>query len=190
MIISLVAVGETYANKVNDALEYFKSYDICLLSDIKRNDVFYFEKYDKEKFSYFDKLYFSLDLVNKFNRDVFYVDITKISEVDMNFNKNNVFYYKSHWPHGDYFEDYTHYEYFQPLIDYWDKNNIDYKKLPAIRETELFFMKQINSKFVTEELKKIQPIFREMSIKNQTYHGYDNAEGIALAFALKSLNII
>ena len=51
-------------------------------------------------------------------------------------------------------------------------------------------MKQINSKFVTEELKKIQPIFREMSIKNQTYHGYDNAEGIALAFALKSLNII
>jgi hypothetical protein len=32
MIISLVAVGETYANKVNDALEYFKSYDVCLLS--------------------------------------------------------------------------------------------------------------------------------------------------------------
>ena len=55
----------------------------------------------------------------------------------MNFNKNNVFYYKSHWPHGDYFEDYTHYEYFQPLIDYWDKNNIDYKKftLSKLRST-------------------------------------------------------
>lgn len=190
MIISLVAVGESYNNKVNEALDFFKGYDVSLLSDIERDDVFYFQKYGDNRFSYFDKLYFTLDLVNKFKRDVFYVDVTKISEVNLNIDKNKLFYYKSHWPFGDYFGDYINYEYFNPLISYWDQNNIDYKRLPAIRETELFFNREINATFITEELKKIQPLFREMSIKKQTYHGYDNAEGIALAFALKSLNII
>lgn len=190
MIISLVAVGEVYRSKINDALEYFKEYDVCLLSDIEREDVFYFEKYTNKEFSYFDKLYFSLNLIDKFNRSVFYVDINKISEVELNFNKNNLFYYKSHWPYGNQFIDYIHYDYFNPLISYWNLTNVKYDDLPAIRETELFFNKQINTKLIIDELKRIQPLFREMSLKNQTYHSKDNAEGIALAYVLKSLNII
>ena len=188
MIISLVAVGKHHRNKINDALELFKSFNVCLLSDLERNDVFYFEKYEKKKFSYFDKLYFSLEMVNKFNEDVFYIDITKINEVNLNFPKDVPFYYKSHWPHGDTFADYIKYNYFKPLLDKW--NNVDYLNLPAIRETELFFNKDLDVEPIIEKLKEIQPIFREMSLNNPTYPGYDNAEGIALSYALKSLNII
>jgi len=190
MIITLVAVGEKYHSKINDALKRFNSYDICLLSDVERNDVFYFEKYKSEKFSYFDKLYFSLDMVSKFKSDVFYVDINKINEVNLNFLKNSLFYFKSHWPYGNTFGDYVHYEYFKPIIDYWWKNNISYLDLPAIRETELFFNKEINADEIVKKLKEIQPLFREMSELKQTYSGYDNAEGLALSYVLKSMKII
>jgi hypothetical protein len=190
MLISLIAVGESYKNKLELALEKFKSHKICLLTDSKIEDVFYCEKYTDVKFSYFDKLYFSLSMVDKFKDDVFYVDITKLDEVDLNFPKNQLFYYKSHWPYGDTFGDYIKYDYFNSLITHWDKNNVNYKGLPAIRETELFFGKEINSKLIKDKLKEIQPIFREMSIKESNYPGYDNAEGIALSYVLKSLNII
>ncbi len=190
MIISIVSVGESYNEKLKFALDFFKSYDVCLLSDKKRDDVFYFEKYEGGKFSYFDKLYFSLDLVTKFKRDVFYVDVTKISEVNLDFSKDCLFYYKSHWPFGDLFQDYLKYDFFDPLVEDWDDLNVDYKKLPAIRETELFFSKDLNADLVIEKLKSIQYIFRKMSIKKPTYPGYDNAEGIALAYALRSIGVI
>ena len=190
MIIALVAVGENYCSKVDDALNKFNSYNICLLSDIERSDVFYFEKYKNETFSYFDKLYFSLEMVSKFNEDVFYVDINKLNEVNLNFLKNSLFHFKSHWPYGDTFGDYVQYEYFKPIIDYWSKNSINYLDLPAIRETELFFNKEINADEIVKNLKQIQPIFREMSELNQTYSGYDNAEGLALSYVLKSMKIL
>jgi hypothetical protein len=190
MILSLIAVGESYQNKIDDALTKFNSYNICLLSDIQRSDVFYFEKYKNETFSYFDKLYFSLEMVSKFNEDVFYIDINKIDEVYLDFPKNDLFYYKSNWPYGDTFGDYVQYEYFKPIIDYWSKNNINYLDLPVIRETELFFNKEINVSEIVKKLKQIQPIFREMSELKQTYSGYDNAEGLALSYVLKSMKII
>lgn len=190
MIISLVAIGEQYRNKIDFALEYFKPYKVSLLTDLIRDDVFYCQKYENEKFSYFDKLYFSLNLIDKFKEDVFYVDITKINEVDLHFPKNQLFYYKSHWPYGDKFEDYIQYDFFKPIINYWEEKNVDYKSLPVIRETELFFNKEIDSKLIIKKLKEIQPIFRDMSLKNQNYPGYDNAEGIALSYVLKSLNLI
>ena len=188
MMISLVAIGEHHRNKIDEALDFFKSYDVCLLSDLERNDVYYFQKYEKKEFSYFDKLYFSLETVNKFNEDVFYVDVTKIKEINLNFPKDVLFYYKSHWPYGNTFGDYIKYDYFKPLLDNWI--NVDYLTLPAIRETELFFSKNLDTNPIIEGLRKIQPIFREMSLNNPTYPGKDNAEGLALSYVLKSLNII
>jgi hypothetical protein len=190
MIISLVAVGEEYTNKLDFAIESFKSHKISLLSDLVRDDVFYCQKYENKKFSYFDKLYFSLDLVDKFKEDVFYLDVTKINEVDLSFPKNQLFYYKSHWPYGDIFENYLQYNFFEPIINYWEEKNVDYKSLPVIRETELFFSKEIDSKLIIKKLKDIQPIFRNMSLRQQNYPGYDNAEGLALSYVLKLLNII
>lgn len=190
MIISLVAVGEQYRNKLDFALEHFKSHKISLLTDLVRNDVFYCQKYENENFSYFDKLYFSLDLIDKFKEDVFYVDVTKINEVDLHFPKNQLFYYKSHWPYGDTFEDYIQYNFFESIINYWEEKNVDYTSLPVIRETELFFNKDIDSKQIIKKLKDIQPIFRDMSLKVRNYSGFDNAEGLALSYVLKSLNII
>jgi hypothetical protein len=189
MVISLVAVGEPYRNKLELVLNKFKSYKICLLTDLKREDVFYCEKYQNDRFSYFDKFYFSLDIINKFKEDVFYVDITKVNEINLDFPKNQLFYYKSHWPYGNTFFNYKKYSYFEPLIKYWG-DNVNYDCLPAIRETELFFNKDIDSESIIKKLKEIQPIFREMSIKESNYPGYDNGEGIALSYALKSLNII
>jgi len=190
MIISLVAVGEQYRSKLNFALEYFKTYKISLLTDLVIDEVFNCQKYENEQFSYFDKLYFSLETVNKFKEDVFYVDITKIEEVDLHFPKNKLFYYKSHWPYGNLFGDYIQYVYFNQIINYWKENKVDYLNLPAIRETELFFSKDIDSNLIIEKLKDIQPIFRDMSLKERNYRGYDNAEGIALSYVLKTLNII
>ena len=190
MIISLVSVGASYNEKLNFALDFFKSHDVCLLSDTERDNVFYFEKYDGGKFSYFDKLYFSLELVNKFKTDVFYVDVTKVSEVDLTFSRDCLFYYKSHWPFGNLFSDYLKYDFFDPLVEKWDNPDIDYRNLPAIRETELFFSKDLDVNLISKRLKSIQPLFREMSIRKPTYPGYDNAEGIALAYALRSMKII
>jgi len=96
MIIALVSVGEHYNDKLKEALDFFKSYDICLLSDIETKNIFYYEKYMNDKFSYFDKLYFSLNMVNKFKRDVFYVDITKTSEVNFDFVKKNINFILNH----------------------------------------------------------------------------------------------
>lgn len=190
MIISLVAVGEQYRNKLDFVIEHFKSHKISLLTDLVRDDVFFCKKYQNEKFSYFDKLYFSLNLIDKFKEDVFYVDITKVSEVDLSFPKNKLFYYKSHWPYGDTFGDYTQYSFFEPIINYWEEKKVEYKSLPVIRETELFFNKEIDSKLIIQKLKDIQPMFRNMSLREQNYSGYDNAEGLALSYVLKSLNII
>jgi hypothetical protein len=190
MILSLVAVGETYREKLESVLHNFNTYKICLLTDLEREDVFYCEKYSDERFSYFDKFYFTLNLINKFKEDVFYVDVTKTNEIDLNFPKNQLFYYKSHWPYGDTFDSYKKYNYFKPLVKHWDGNNLNYDYLPAIRETELFFNKDIDSESIIEKLKEIQPIFRDMSIRESNYPGYDNGEGIALSYALKSLNII
>jgi hypothetical protein len=190
MIISLIAVGKGYRDKINDAIKKFNSYDICLLSDVERNDVFYFEKYENKEFSYFDKLYFSLKMVSKFNSNVFYVDINKIDEVNLDFPKHNLFYFKSHWPDGNNFGDYCQYDYFKPIVDYWLKNNVIYLDLPTIRETELFFNSKIDSDKIIKKLKEIQPLFREMSETKPIYSGYDNAEGIALSYVLKTIGII
>jgi len=189
MIIALVSVGEHYNDKLKEALDFFKSYDICLLSDIETKNIFYYEKYMNDKFSYFDKLYFSLNMVNKFKRDVFYVDITKTSEVNFDFVKTNKFYFKSHWPFGNHLKDYLQYEFFNPLIEDWSEPDIDYTELVAIRETELFFSKDIDANCLVKHLKNIQPLFRKMSLKNPTYPCYDNAEGIALSYALKKCSI-
>jgi hypothetical protein len=59
----------------------------------------------------------------------------------------------------------------------------------AIRETELFFSKDIDANCLVKHLKNIQPLFRKMSLKNPTYPCYDNAEGIALSYALKKCSI-
>lgn len=190
MIISLISVGENYNNKIDDALDFFKSYDICLLSDVIREDVFYYEKYEKKKFSYFDKLYFSLNMVEKFKRDVFYVDINKISEVNFDFEKTTQFYFKSYWPFGNHLKDYLQYEFFKPILEKWPDSDIGYEDLEAIRETELFFNKDMNVKCVIKQLEYIQPLFREMSSKTPTYPGYDNAEGIGLSYALKKCKLL
>ena len=105
MIICLVSVGNHYNNKIKDALNFFKDFDVCILSDIKVENVFHYEEYVKKEFSYFDKLYFSLKMVEKFNRSVFYVDITKIEEINLDFPKESLFYYKSHWPFGNLMSD-------------------------------------------------------------------------------------
>lgn len=191
MIIAIVAVGEDYSNKIEYAIDYLKDYDICLLTDSYKRNVFYYEKYNNEKFSYFDKLYFSLKMVNKFKTDVFYVDINKLDEINFDFPKDSKFYFKSHWPYGNNFKDYLKYnDYFLPFISYCEAMNVDYNILPAIRETELFFGKDIDTKFICKELKKLQPIFRTMSHSQTKYKGLDNGEGIALSFALKMAKII
>ena len=190
MRVSLVAVGKDYNNQLTFALDFFKEYDICLLGDIERDDVFYFEKYNKVKFSYFDKLYFSLSMVDKFKRDVFYVDVNKISDVFLDFEKNKLFYHRKHWPFGNTLQDYLMYDFFNPLIENWVDSDVDFTKLPAIGETELFFNKKLDVKSIIKHLEIIQPIFREMSTTKPTYTGYDNAEGIALSYALKKCNII
>jgi hypothetical protein len=191
MIITLVAVGYGYSDKINEVLHKLSNYKVCLLTDVIIDDVFYCEKYLNNTFSYFDKFYFSLQMVEKFKDDVFYIDINKIDEVDFNFNKDTQFYFKSHWPYGDYFEDYFKYtNYFNPFIDYCNSVGIDYKRLPVIRETELFFGKDINTNSMLHLLREIQPIFRKMCSEQTKYKGLDNGEGLALSYALKRCDIL
>ena len=101
MVLSVVAVGEQYINNCLPYLDKFKNngYDIKILTDKPEKFIGYdTQLYENKIFSYFDKLLFSLRLVEKYNTDVLYIDSDWIQNVNdvfiKNFNgSNNVLYY-------------------------------------------------------------------------------------------------
>lgn len=198
-IISLVAVGEFYVQEIEDTYHRLKTegYQVKVLTNtpniFHKDDV---TEYHKSNFNYFDKIYFSLDLIKRHKKSIIYFDgssqvnleelISKLSK------KNTHFAYQENWPKGSFFE-YRDEKCFRFLLEYLDYKNIPILDYPTISEKIMFFHKELDHNSVKSELEKIQPVFDFISIMNDmTYTKpfvIGGAEGLALSIVLTNNKI-
>lgn len=198
-IIALVAVGEFYIQEIKDYYWDLKKlgFSVKVLTDdsshFDENDV---TLYEKPIFNYFDKLYFSLNLVKKYNKNVIYMDGTSALPqnilLDIAQRSDSDFIYTSNWPKGNFFAyDYT--PSFKYLFDYLKYKQIPIKDYPTILEQVMVFKKTIDYKLISRELQIIQTVFDYVSIMNdETYirpFVIGSAEGLALSIVLTNNNI-
>ena len=208
MILSIICAGQNYINepiKILPQLKRFssKNWDIKILTDnpsaFSIGEIY---EYQSKIFSYFDKILFPLRLMEKHKVDVVYVDhdwLTYLTnEFVDNFKKHNNFLYPegwkywngSEWEQWEYLTDYAMDGYFNPLIDYWEKNNYDYTSFKTIRECFLYLPYTNRISEIIYEIEKIKPIFEYMSIIGKgNYSGYGSSEGIGLAYVLEKFNL-
>lgn len=198
-IIALVAVGEFYIQEIKDYYWDLKKlgFSVKVLTDdsshFDENDV---TLYEKPIFNYFDKLYFSLNLVKKYNKNIIYMDGTSALPqnilLDITQRSDSDFIYTSNWPKGNFFAyDYT--PSFKYLFDYLKYKQIPIKDYPTILEQVMVFKKTIDYKVISRELQIIQTVFDYVSIMNdETYirpFVIGSAEGLALSIVLTNNNI-
>lgn len=191
MILSIVAVGEQYAKICLPHLDRFKKrgYDIKILTD---NPNFFTgydtQLYENKIFSYFDKLIFSLRLIEKHKTDVLYIDSDWIGNVNDEFIKNfsgdkNVLYYDN-WE-NDLFINYIEDFYWKDLLFYFNLNKIEYNHLKLPLEWIFYFPNINNVSQVLFDLEKIKPIFDWIStVVPSQYIGNGNGEGLGLSHVL------
>jgi hypothetical protein len=203
IILSIVAVGDTYINETLPNLYRFinKGYIIKILTDQPNRysdlnvETFY---YDNKLFSYFDKLTFPLKLSEKYKSNVLYIDADRLSNLTNEFidtfdGEDEFLFYKT-WPHGETFRYYKDDYYFKILLDYFHKKNItDYEDLVTILEWIFYFPyygEKISDLLV--DIERIKPIFEYMSIMVDSRYsgiGIGNGEGIALSYVLNKNKI-
>jgi hypothetical protein len=197
MILTIVAVGKKYINKVTPHLSKFieNGWDIIILTDephLFPNLKTY--KYSNKVFSFIDKLLFPLRLVEELKVPVLYIDADWFdfisNELILNFEPKNEFLYFGSWPEGKYLGD-TNFHYFEPLITFFKKNGFEYSQLPLMIEYLLYFPYVSNIEDILYDLERIKPVFEYQSILNKTYYypGIGNGEGVALAYTLHKNNV-
>lgn len=197
MILTIVAVGKKYINKVTPHLSKFikNGWDIRILTDephLFPNLKTY--EYTNKVFSYVDKLLFPLRLVEKLKQPVLYIDADFFdlisNELVQNFKPTNEVLYYGNWPDGKYLSD-TDLEYFNPLITHFKEIDYDYNQLPLMIEYLHYFPYFNNITNVIYDLERVKPIFEYQSIIKKTYYypGIGNGEGVALSYVLQKNNI-
>lgn len=198
-IVVLVAVGNTH---VNEILEYYRELKsnqtiIKILTDqpsnFDLNDVIL---YQKSVFNYFDKIFFSLKIVEECQKSVIYVDgstpISKDSFDRLMEQLTTNFLYVNNWPKGDFFE-YKDEICFRFLLEYMNYRNIPLKNYPTISEQIMVFNKTINHQLIKKELEIIQPVFDYISVMNDMTYSkpfvLGGAEGLALSIIMNNKDI-
>jgi hypothetical protein len=198
-IVVLVAVGNTH---VNEILEYYRELKsnqtiIKILTDqpsnFDLNDVIL---YQKSVFNYFDKIFFSLKIVEECQKSVIYVDgstpISKDSFDRLMEQLTTNFLYVNNWPKGDFFE-YKDEICFRFLLEYMNYRNIPLKNYPTISEQIMVFNKTINYQLIKKELEIIQPVFDYISVMNDMTYSkpfvLGGAEGLALSIIMNNKDI-
>ena len=191
MILSIVAVGDFYIDSCKPYLNKFKDkgYDIEILTDQPQKfDDYNTHFYENKIFSYFDKLIFSLRLVEKYKTDVLYIDSDWLQYINDNFinsfsGSNNVLYCEN-WEKeifGNCLDDF----YWKDLIFYFNLYNIDYKHIILPMEWMFYYPKIENVSDLLYDLEKIKPIFDWIStVVSSQYSGNGNGEGLGLSYVL------
>lgn len=198
-IFSLVAVGESYIKEIEGTYKTLKAnnFQVKILTDnpdlFDKDDV---TIYQKSNFNYFDKIYFSLNLIQLYKKSVIYLD----GGYDVNFSKlinqiskrNEHVLYRENWPNGNFFE-YKDERCFRFLLEY-----LDYRKIPVINyqtisEKIMVFNKNVDHNLIKLELEKIQPVFDFISLMNDTTYTkpfvIGGAEGLAMSIILENNQI-
>lgn len=198
-IVVLVAVGDVH---VNEILEYYKELKnnqiiIKILTDQpKQFDSDDIISYEKPVFNYFDKIYFSLKIVETYRKSVIYIDgstpIFKDSFDRLMEQLTSDFLYVNNWPKGDFFE-YKDESCFRFLLEYMEYRNIPLENYPTITEQIMVFNKSINYQLIKKELQIIQPVFDYISLMNDMTYSkpfvLGGAEGLALSIIMNNNDI-
>jgi hypothetical protein len=209
MILALVLVGETYTNNPEETIKQInrfqsKGWDVYVLTD--KPELFpnvKTEFYQNKIFSYFDKLLFSLRMVEKTNQGVLYIDhdfgenLTDYFFQNFKHPKDYIFYEtwqkwdgeNSRYIPWDKFDDYFD-SYYVPIYLYFNKIGFNYSELTTIRECLMYFPSDEHISKIIYEMEKIKPIFDYMSIVGKSeFSCYGSSEGVALSYVLNSLGI-
>jgi hypothetical protein len=196
MILAIVAVGDRYIENCLPHLDRFKNYgyQIKILTDNPKSFIGYdVQLYENKIFSYFDKLIFSLRIVEKYKTDVLYIDADWIQNVNDNFIKefsghDNVLYYDD-WEYV-IFENCSNDFYWRDLLFYFNLNKISYNHLKLPLEWMFYFPNINNISDVLLDIEKIKPIFDWIStVVPSQYTGNGNGEGLGLSHVLDKNNI-
>lgn len=197
MILAIVAVGKKYISKVKQHIPKYtqNGWDVRILTD--EPDSFLdlkTYKYSNKVFSFVDKLLFPLRLVEEHKESVLYIDADWFefisNELILNFKPTNEVLYFGTFSNGKYLSDINS-DYFEPLINYFKKNEFDYNKLLLMVEYLYQFPYTNNISDVIYDLERIKPILEYQSIIKKTYYypNIGNAEGAALSYVLYKNNI-
>jgi len=209
MILTLVLVGDSYTNQIDETLyqiNRFKSkgWEVKVLTD--KPELFNSVEtvtYENKIFSYFDKLLFPLKIAEKTKENVLYIDHDFGNNLTENFFKkfkktsDYIFYEK--WQKWDQInEKYIPWEkfgdfydlYYLPLYQYFKKINCNYDDLITIRECFMYFPYDYHTSEIIYGLERIKPIFDYMSICNKSeFSSYGSSEGIGLSYILNTFEI-
>lgn len=205
LIICTVASGIEYVISVQKYYKQLKieNFNVKVFTDLPE----YFNDedvviYNKPFFNYFDKLFFCIDIVEKYKTNVLYFDAKNIHnnywfdkktiESYISKSKDYHFTYPYSWPHGG-FDYYKNNKVFKYLLDYMEYRKIPIIDYQTIHEKVFFFSKDIDVKLLRRELEIIKPVFDYVSImKDATYQvpfRLGCAEGLALSIVLERNNI-
>lgn len=196
--ITSIDVIEKFTNTFNTV--YVLTDNVEKLQNYTSNTklTYIFTYYNKDKFNYFDKLYFSLNLVLNTDKDTVYCDVATLHRLN-DYNLNNDFYgivYPTEWGSNsknanmlrgfgcDAFEE----GYWDEFIVYLEKNGVKPEDVPTIFEQTLLFNRHENYSSVISYLESVEDLFINYSnSKHSKYTAVGNGEGLALSYAcLKS----
>jgi len=198
-IISLVAVGDFYVHEIESTYYRLKNegYEVKILT----NNPKFFDKrdivvYQKENFNYFDKIYFSIDLIKQYGKTVIYFDGSDSPNIETIIRRilkeDSHFIYRENWPKGDFYN-YKDENCFRFLLEYLNYRKMPLINYPTISEKLMIFNKKLDHKLVKSELEKIQPVFDYISVMNYTTYSkpfvIGGAEGLALSIVLTNNQI-
>jgi hypothetical protein len=198
-IVALVAVGRSYVEEIVPYYNRLKKsgYEVKVLTDhldqFESEDV---TPYTKRIFNYFDKIYFTLELVKRYNRTVIFVDGEEsIAEWMIERYTNNLTTdctYVEDWQLGGFLR-YANEATFEYLTKYLALYDIPIKDYPTIYEHIVVFNKTIDYQLVIDQLEQIQPVFDYMAVLNCKLYNkpfiLGHAEGLALSIILDQNNI-
>ena len=191
MILSVVSVGDFYIDSCLPYLQKFKDkgYDIKILTDKPEKFIGYETKlYENKIFSYFDKLIFSLRLVEKYKTDVLFIDSDWFENVNDNFinsfkGSTDILCYQN-WE-KEIFENYINEFYWEHLRFYFNLYQIECRHLKIPIEWIFYFPNMDKVSNILYDLEKIKPIFDWIStVVPSQYNGNGSGEGLGLSHVL------
>jgi hypothetical protein len=198
-IIVLVAVGEYYNQEIKDYYWDLKNsgFTIKVLTDEPSHyDINDISLYNRPIFNYFDKIHFSLKIVEEYGNNVIYMDGTsalpKHILTNISSRSESDFIYTSNWPKGNFYG-YEDDPCFRYLFEYFRYKNIPIINYPTILEQVMVFKKTINYKLINKELQILQTVFDYISVMNDNTYirpfVLGSAEGLALSIVLTNNDI-
>lgn len=195
--LSIIENFSDYFNTVHvltDKVDTLQNY----ISNTKLTYIF--TPYQKDKFNYFDKLYFSLNLSLVTEKNILYCDagaINRLNDYDLN-NESPGIIYPREWGDNssnanmlrgfgcDAFEE----GYWDEFIVFLEKNGIKPDSVPTIFEQTLLFNYDENYDQVISYLESVDDLFVGYSnSKESKYTAVGNGEGLALAYACLKSNV-